>query len=91
MHPFDDPDVILGQATLGLELLDAVPDLAKVIVPIGGGGLISGVAGAIKAVRPDVEVTGVQVTACSPYARPERGHQHRHDRRRHRHQAARES
>jgi threonine dehydratase len=71
VHPFDDPDVILGQATLGLELLDAVPDLAKVIVPIGGGGLVSGVAGAIKAARPDVEITGVQATACSPYARPD--------------------
>ena len=47
VHPFDDPQVILGQATLGLELLDQVPDLATVVVPLGGGGLLSGVAGVI--------------------------------------------
>jgi threonine dehydratase len=67
VHPFDDPDVIVGQATLGLELLDDVPDLRTVIVPIGGGGLISGVAGVVKAARPDVRVIGVQVEACAPY------------------------
>ena len=54
VHPFDDPDVIVGQATLGLELLEQVPDLARVIVPIGGGGLISGVAGVVKLARPEV-------------------------------------
>ncbi len=67
VHPFDDPDVILGQATLGLELLDHVPDLAAVVVPVGGGGLISGVGGVIKAVRPQVRVIGVQVSACAPF------------------------
>ncbi|MGH2849552.1 MAG: threonine ammonia-lyase, partial [Solirubrobacteraceae bacterium] len=67
VHPFDDPQVILGQATLGLELLDQVEDLAMVIVPIGGGGLIAGVAGAIKRARPEVAVIGVQVAACAPY------------------------
>ncbi|MGH2866194.1 MAG: threonine ammonia-lyase [Solirubrobacteraceae bacterium] len=67
VHPFDDPDVILGQATLGLELLEHVPDLAAVVVPVGGGGLISGVAGVIKSVRPQVRVTGVQVSACAPF------------------------
>jgi threonine dehydratase len=67
VHPFDDPDVILGQATLGLELLDHVPDLAAVVVPVGGGGLISGVGGVIKAVRPHVRVVGVQVSACAPF------------------------
>jgi threonine dehydratase len=67
VHPFDDPDVILGQATLGLELLQDVPDLATVIVPVGGGGLISGVAGAIKAARPEVRVVGVQVAACAAF------------------------
>jgi threonine dehydratase len=67
VHPFDDPDVILGQATLGLELLDDVPDLAAVVVPVGGGGLISGVAGAVKAARPEVRVIGVQVDACAPF------------------------
>jgi threonine dehydratase len=67
VHPFDDPEIVLGQSTLGLELLEDVPDLAKVVVPVGGGGLISGVAGAIKAVRPEVQVIGVQVRACAPF------------------------
>jgi threonine dehydratase len=60
VHPFDDADVIAGQGTLGLELLDQVGDLAKVIVPVGGGGLIAGVAMAVKGERPGVEVIGVQ-------------------------------
>ena len=59
--------MILGQATLGLELLDQVDDLGMVIVPIGGGGLIAGVAGSIKRARPEVAVIGVQVAACAPY------------------------
>ncbi len=67
VHPFDDPDVILGQATLGLELLHDVPDLGTVVVPVGGGGLISGVAGVIKAARPQVRVIGVQVSACAAF------------------------
>ena len=67
VHPFDDPDVILGQATLGLELLEQVDDLATVIVPLGGGGLASGVGGAIKHARPHTRVVGVQVAACAPY------------------------
>jgi threonine dehydratase len=67
VHPFDDPDVILGQSTLGLELLQDVPDLETVVVPVGGGGLISGVAGAIKTARPQTRVIGVQVDACAPF------------------------
>jgi threonine dehydratase len=67
VHPFDDPQVIVGQATLGLELLDQVPDLATVVVPLGGGGLISGVAGVLKLARPEVRVVGVQVAACAPF------------------------
>jgi threonine dehydratase len=67
VHPFDDPHVVAGQGSLGLELLEDVPDLAKVVVPVGGGGLCSGVAIAIKSAKPDVEVVGVQVAACSPY------------------------
>jgi threonine dehydratase len=73
VHPFDDPDVILGQATLGLELLEDVPDLACVVVPVGGGGLISGVAGAVKAARPDTRVIGVQVDSCAPFPESMRG------------------
>jgi|tagenome__1003787_1003787.scaffolds.fasta_scaffold20926932_3 threonine dehydratase len=60
VHPFDDLDVIAGQAGLGLELLDDVPDLARVVVPVGGGGLASGVAAAIKQRRPEVSVVGVR-------------------------------
>ena len=61
VHPFDDPDVIAGQGGLGLELLADVPDIARVIVPVGGGGLVSGVAIALKSQRPEIEVIGVQV------------------------------
>ncbi|MHB8632080.1 MAG: pyridoxal-phosphate dependent enzyme, partial [Candidatus Limnocylindria bacterium] len=60
LHPFDDDDVIAGHATLGLELLEDVPDLDVVVVPVGGGGLISGVALAIKARSPRTRVVGVQ-------------------------------
>ncbi len=67
VHPFDDPEVILGQATVALELLADVDELACVIVPIGGGGLIAGVAGAIKLARPEVHVVGVQAQANAPF------------------------
>jgi threonine dehydratase len=67
VHPFDDPDVIVGQATLGLELLEDVPDLRMVVVPVGGGGLASGVACVVKMARPEVRVIGVQVEACAPF------------------------
>lgn len=65
IHPFDDPDVIAGQGGVGLELLEQVPDLSRVVVPVGGGGLISGIAIAVRSKRPDVEVIGVQVEACA--------------------------
>ncbi len=67
IHPFDDVDVISGQAGVGLELLRQVPDLARVVVPVGGGGLISGISVAIKAQRPEVEMIGIQVEACAPF------------------------
>jgi threonine dehydratase len=60
VHAYDDPAVIAGQGTLGLELLEQVPDLDTVVVPIGGGGLISGVATAMQAADQDVRVVGVQ-------------------------------
>jgi threonine dehydratase len=66
VHPFEDPYVIAGQGTIGLELLAQVPELARVIVPIGGGGLISGVALALKSERPSIEVVGVQAASCAP-------------------------
>ena len=68
VHPFDDPDVVAGQGTIGLELLEDVEDLAKVVVPVGGGGLASGIAIAVKSARPGVEVVGVQAKACAPFA-----------------------
>lgn len=66
-HPFDDPAVIAGQGTIGLELAEQVPDLGRVIVPLGGGGLAGGIAVAVKALRPEVEVVGVQVEACASF------------------------
>jgi threonine dehydratase len=75
VHPFDDPDIILGQSTLGLELLHDVPDLEQVVVPVGGGGLISGIAGVVKARsdRDRVRIVGVQVDACAPFPESLRG------------------
>jgi threonine dehydratase len=60
IHPFADSEVMAGHGGLGLELLEDVPDLARVLVPVGGGGLIGGVASALKGLRPDIEVIGVQ-------------------------------
>src|SRR4051812_15487066 len=67
VHPFDDPDVVAGQGTLGLELLEDLPDVATVVVPVGGGGLASGVAIALKSARPDVRVVGVQVDSVAAF------------------------
>lgn len=66
-HPYDDPVVVTGQATLGVELIDDIPDLAQVIVPLGGGGLLSGVALAVKQFDPSIKVIGVQISSCAPY------------------------
>lgn len=63
VHPFDDPKVIAGQGTVALEMLDAQPELATLIVPVGGGGLIAGMSVAAKAVKPSVRVVGVQSVA----------------------------
>lgn len=61
-HPFNDPYVIAGQGTIGLEILEQVPEVEQIIVPIGGGGLISGVAVAVKSMRPNVKIIGVQAS-----------------------------
>jgi threonine dehydratase len=62
IHPFDDADVMAGQGTIGLELLEQIPQLEAVVVPIGGGGLIGGIACAIKESRPDIRIVGVQTS-----------------------------
>jgi len=69
VHPFDDTRVIAGQGTLGLELLEQLPDVEAILVPVGGGGLIGGVALAVKAKRPDVRVIGVQSAALPAMSR----------------------
>ena len=69
VHPFDDLDVIAGQGTLALELLEDVPDLARVVVPVGGGGLASGIGIALRRAGAEVELVGVQARACAPYVR----------------------
>jgi threonine dehydratase len=67
IHPFDHEDIIAGQGTVGLELLEQVPDVATVLVATGGGGLVSGVAVAVKALRPGVRVVGVQAEEAAAY------------------------
>jgi threonine dehydratase len=66
-HPYDDLDVIAGQGTLGLELLEDIDDLELLIVPLGGGGLLSGTALAIKHQRPNLKIIGVQASICAPF------------------------
>lgn len=65
IHPFDDDDVIAGQGTIALEILDALPDMDICLVPVGGGGLISGMAFAIKSLRPSCRVVGVQAAGAA--------------------------
>ena len=62
--PFDDRDIVIGQGTIGLEIGDSLPEVDMVLVPVGGGGLISGIAGAIHQLRPKTRVIGVQAQAC---------------------------
>jgi threonine dehydratase len=64
IHPFDDPDIIAGQGTVALEIVDALPDIDRVIVPVGGGGLIAGIAVALRQLKPRVVITGVQAGVC---------------------------
>ena len=67
IHPFDHRDIVTGQGTAGLEVLDQAPDVRTVLVPTGGGGLLAGMAIAIKAARPDVRVVGVQAEGAAAY------------------------
>jgi threonine dehydratase len=66
VHPFEDPRVIAGQATIGLELAEQVPDVETAVIPIGGGGLASGIALALRSVKPDVRIVGVQAEGTLP-------------------------
>ena len=68
IHPFDDDDFIAGHGTMGLEILEDAPDTAAVIASIGGGGLITGVASAIKALKPEIKVFGVEPETAAPAA-----------------------
>jgi threonine dehydratase len=65
IHPFDDPLVIAGQGTIGMEILESVPEVDTVVVPIGGGGMISGIALAVKAARPEARIIGVEAEAAA--------------------------
>ncbi|MBM7089389.1 threonine ammonia-lyase [Streptomyces sp. NPDC012461] len=67
IHPFDHPDIIAGQGTVGLEILEQCPEVRTVVVGVGGGGLIAGIAVAVKAYRPDVRIIGVQAEGSASY------------------------
>jgi threonine dehydratase len=67
IHPFDNVDIVAGQGTCGLEILEQAPGLETVVVPCGGGGLLSGIAVAVKAMRPEVKVIGVQAEGAAAY------------------------
>ncbi|EST32026.1 threonine ammonia-lyase [Streptomyces roseochromogenus] len=67
IHPFDHPDIIAGQGTVGLEILEQCPEVRTIVVGIGGGGLAAGIAVAVKAIRPDVRIVGVQAEGAAAY------------------------
>ncbi|MCB5178471.1 threonine ammonia-lyase [Streptomyces antimicrobicus] len=67
IHPFDHPDIIAGQGTVGLEILEQCPEVSTILVGIGGGGLAAGIAVAVKALRPDVRIVGVQAAGAAAY------------------------
>ncbi len=67
VHPFDHPDILRGQGTVGLEILEQVPDVATIVISAGGGGLISGIAAAVKGLRPDVRIVGAQAEQAAAW------------------------
>jgi threonine dehydratase len=69
IHPFDHVDIVTGQGTCGLEIIEQCPDVRTVVVPVGGGGFIAGIAIAVKSLRPDVRVVGVQAEGAASYTR----------------------
>src|SRR4029453_11724489 len=68
VHPFEDHGVIAGQGTIGLELIEQLPEVETVVIPVGGGGLASGIGLTLRALRPDLRLVGVQAAACAPLA-----------------------
>ena len=76
LHPFDDPHVAAGQGTVALEMLAAIPDLDCLVVPIGGGGLMSGMATVAKAINPAIELIGVQARLFPSMFAPHQRHGH---------------
>ena len=68
IHPYDDPEIIAGQATIGLEIVEQLPDVGTVVVPTGGGGLLAGTALAIHSVNPDTKIIGVEIESAAVYA-----------------------
>jgi threonine dehydratase len=69
VHPFNHPHIIAGQGTIGCEIVDQLPDVGTVVVPMGGGGLMSGIAAAVKALRPQTRMVGVQANGAAAYPR----------------------
>src|SRR6185369_15152912 len=67
IHGFDDPAIIAGQGTMGLEILEQVPDVQAIVVPVGGGGLLAGIALAVKHARPDVRLFGVEAERAAGF------------------------
>ncbi len=72
VHPYDDPLIVAGQGTLGLEILNQLPDVGTVVIPTGGGGLLAGTALALKTLRPSIKVVGVEIEAAAVYAESRR-------------------
>jgi threonine dehydratase len=65
IHPYDDEDIMAGQGTIGLEIVSQLPEVETILIPVGGGGLIAGIATAVKSLRPQTSIIGVQASACA--------------------------
>ncbi|NIQ88563.1 MAG: pyridoxal-phosphate dependent enzyme, partial [Deltaproteobacteria bacterium] len=65
IHPYDDEDIMAGQGTIGLEIVSQLPEVETILIPVGGGGLIAGIASAVKTLRPQTSIIGVQSAMCT--------------------------